>query len=285
VVERGRLGLWLQQVAWGTSKDLDDTSSYDIAGWGAAGGAEFATQGLGRFGASLAFLNGRDEHGGNDNEVRADQYEIAGTWRGEWGGLRTHARASAAHISFEGTRTFTGTLGKEVVQRTAKGAWDGKLYSTAAGVSYEFQAGRLSLRPLAALDYYRLSEDGYTEAGGGTALNLTVDKRTSDELAAEASLTLGYDIDARTSDGGGWLRAEIEGGRRQIIGGDIGTTTARFGTGTAFTLLPKDRGDGWTGKLRVIGGSSDFSLGGEIGAEEQQGRAAVAGRISLQFGF
>jgi hypothetical protein len=81
------------------------------------------------------------------------------------------------------------------------------------------------------------------------------------------------------------LRAEIEGGRRQILGGSIGETIARFGSGTAFTLLPEERSDGWLGRLRLLGGNSEFSLGGEVGVEEQQSRAAVSARISLQAAF
>jgi hypothetical protein len=287
IVDRGGWGFWLQQVAWGSSKDLGDTSAYDISGWGAAGGAELGAGAIGKVGVSLAFLGGRDENGDNDNGVKADQYEIAGYWRGEWGGLRAHARASAAHVAFSGTRTFSGAIGSEAVTRTAHGEWDGKLYSAAAGVSYELTAGRISLRPLLALDYYRLTEDGYSETGGGNAFDLIVDERTSDEFAGEASLTLGYALKQPTGTSSNWMRVELEGGRRQILGGEIGATTARFGTGTPFTLQPESRSDGWTGKLRLAGGSSDFSLGGEIGAEQQQGqgRAAVAGRLTLQMGF
>jgi len=277
----GGWGFWLQQVAWGTSKDLGDTSSYDVTGWGVSGGAEVQLGGAGSAGLSLAYLSGRDEHGDNDNEITAGQYELAAYWRGDWGGFRAHLRASAAMINFEGARTVTGKLGNEIVSRTADGKWDGRLYSVSGGFSYGVSTGRLSFRPALALDYYRLSEDGYTETGGGDAMNLTVDKRTSDEFAGEASLTIGYDFWRRSGDGTG-LRAEIEGGRRQILGGSIGETVARFGSGSDFTLLPEERSDGWVGKVRLMGGNSDFSIGGEFNAEEQQGRAAVAFRIGLQ---
>ena len=287
LAERAGMGFWLQQVAWGTSKDLGDTSSYDVSGWGASGGAEIGAGALGNIGLSLAFLGGRDENGGNDHRVRADQFELAAYWRGQWGGLRAHARASAAHLGFNGSRTFTGAIGTEAVTRTAAGEWNGRLFSAAAGLSYEIEAGRLTLRPLIAVDYYRLSEDGYTETGGGNAFNLTVDKRKSDEFAGEAALAVGYTFDRPTAASPSWFRAELEGGRRQILGGEVGATTARFGTGTPFTLQPEARSDGWTGKLRVIGGSGEFSLGAELGAEQQQGqgRAAVAGRLTLHFGF
>jgi hypothetical protein len=281
LADMGGWGFWLQQVAWGTSKDIGDTSSYDITGWGASGGLEVEMGGAGNLGASLAYLGGRDENGDNANEVSADQFELAGYWRGDWGALRAHARASAAFIAFDGTRTFTGTMGSETVTRTASGDWDGQLYSLAAGLSYEIPLGRLSLRPAASLDYYRLSEDGYTEKDGGDAMNLIIGDRTSDEFAAEATLTAGYDF-GNLDRSKGWFRAELEGGRRQILGGSIGETVARFGSGSSFTLLPEDREDGWVGRLRLLGGISEFSVGGEFGAEEQQGRAAISLRVGLQ---
>uniref|UniRef100_UPI00286D8E2B beta strand repeat-containing protein n=1 Tax=Sphingomonas sp. TaxID=28214 RepID=UPI00286D8E2B len=40
IINRDGLGVWLQQVAWGTSKSVGNTSSYDLTGWGATGGIE-----------------------------------------------------------------------------------------------------------------------------------------------------------------------------------------------------------------------------------------------------
>lgn len=285
IADMGGWGFWLQQVAWGTSKGLGDTGSYDVSGWGAAAGAEIKAGAAGNFGLSLGYLLGKDADGGNDNEVTANQYELAGYWRGQWGALQAFARVSAATIGFDGKRHFAGTTaGGEAVTRTAKGEWDGTLFSAAAGLSYEARMGRLTLRPAASVDYYRLKEKDYSETGGGAAFNLIVEERTSDELAANATISLGYDF-ASLKPEEGWFRVELEGGRRQILGGELGETTARFATGPSFTLTPEDRTDGWVGRVRLLGGNDDFQIGGEFGAEEQQGRAALAGRATLQVGF
>ncbi len=280
LADMGGWGFWLQQVAWGSSKNLGDTAAYDITGWGTSAGAEAQAGGIGNVGLSLAYLNGEDADGETDNQVRAEQYELAAYWRGQWGGLRAFARGSAAIVDFRGTRTFTG----EDVTRTASGDWGGRLYSAAAGVSYEHGFGRLSLRPLASIDYYRLTENGYVETGGGDAFNLTVDERTSDEFALNATLTAGYDFGRREA-GAGWLRTELEAGRRQILGGALGATTARFEGGDPFTLVPEARTDGWVGRLRLAGGQGAFSVAGEASAEEQLGKAAVAFRVSLRVGL
>jgi len=183
--ENGRFTTWLQQVAWGVSKDLKDTAAYDVNGWGVTGGGEFETP-LGSFGLSAAFLHGKDADGGTDNEVTAAQTEAAVTWRGDTGGLSGNARLSAAHVDLSGQRQFDGKIVSEQVSRRAEGDWDGRLLSASAGVSYEARFGRLSLRPIAAIDYYHLHEGSYVERGGGKAFDLSVDSRDSDELAASA---------------------------------------------------------------------------------------------------
>ena len=62
-------------------------------------------------------------------------------------------------------------------------------------------------------------------------------------------------------------------------------TTARFANGEAFTLAADERTSGWVGKLRAVGGTSGFKVGGEFNAEEQQGHTSLAFRVSLNSSF
>lgn len=273
----GRLGFWLQQVAFGSSKSIGNTASYDISGWGASMGAEYLSS-LGAFGGSFAYIHGSDSPKDTNNSVDSDQFELAAHWRGSWGPLQSFARVSAAHIDFGGTRRFESGD----VTRTANGDWSGKLYSAAAGASYEMRFNRFSLRPAVGIDYYRLKEGGYDETGGGDGFNLMVEGRTSDELAANGTLSLGYELGSLDRSEG-WMRVELEGGRRQIIGGSLGSTVARFAGGQAFTLVAEDRTNGWTGRARLIGGTDSFRVGGEFSAEEQQDHVALALRATVNF--
>jgi len=275
--EDGRLGFWLQQVAFGSSKSVGDTASYDINGWGASFGAEYLT-GLGAFGGSFAYIHGSDSSGSTNNAVDSDQFELAAHWRGSWGPLQTFARVSAAHVDFSGSRHFEF----DDVVRTADADWSGKLYSATAGASYEKRFDRLSLRPAIGIDYYRLKENGYSETGGGNAFNLIVDGRTSDELTASGNVTVGYDFGSLDR-AEGWMRVELEGGRRQIIGGSLGSTTAHFTGGQDFTLISDERTNGWTGRARLIGGNDTFRVGGEFGAEQQQSHVALSLRATVNF--
>ena len=275
---------WIQQAGFGTSKDLGDTAAYDVSGWAASGGIE-RQLGSGGVGATFAYITGSDADGENDNNVRSEQFELAAYWRGTFGPFHAYARGSAASVSFDSTRFFTGTTQDgEAVTRTSNGAWNGTLFSAGAGVSYDIGLGAFHLRPSLALDYYRLSEDGYSETGGGDAIDLIVDGRDSDELAGTLALAAGMEWGNR-ADGQFWLRAEAEGGRRQILAGALGATVARFGDGDDFTLQPEERESGFTGALRLTGGQGGTVIGAELLAEEQSGRASVGGRISLGIAF
>ncbi|HEX7694103.1 MAG TPA: autotransporter domain-containing protein [Sphingomonas sp.] len=281
-VDKGKWGYWIEEVAYGGSKSFLNTASYDINGWGTAGGADIRTK-LGRFGLSLAYLHGNDNDNGTDNTVSSDQYEVAAYWRAEWGGLRPFARVSTARVDFGSQRTFTGNDGTSTpVSLSNSSKWKGQMVSATGGASYEGAVGHLTFRPILSVDYYRLNEDAHTETGGGSAFDLSIAKRVSDEFAANATMAVGLTFGS-TEDG--WFHTEIEGGRRQILGGELGATTANFAGGQAFTLIPDQRTDGWVGRFRAYGGSPGFRIGGEVGAEQQQSRAAISLRATLQIGL
>ena len=89
------------------------------------------------------------------------------------------------------------------------------------------RTGRLTLRPNASIEYYKLDERATPERAVVTAFDLTVRSRSSKETAANA-LFLGYDLIGQEPDAG-WMRVELEGGRRQILSGSSATRSRRFG--------------------------------------------------------
>lgn len=273
-------GLWLQQVGWGSSKSIGSTSSYDITGWGASAGYGISLGKVATIGVTAAYLWGKDGH--NANELQSNHYEGGLYFIGGSGPLRAWGRATIGTINFEGTRNFSSASNGQTVTRTAKGSWKGTLYSGTAGLSYEARRGRLSIRPNATVEYYKLKEDGYAETGGGDAFDLTVQSRDSNESAANALLTFGYDLMAPAPDGdGGWARVELEGGRRELLSSSLGNTVAAFKNGTPFTLSAEDRTSGWRGGLRLVGGNSGLGFVGEVNAEQQQGDVSFGLRAGV----
>jgi len=281
--DEGKWGYWINQAVWGTSKSVGDTASYDVSGWGISLGAEIESD-AGNFGGSIAFLSGKDGNGSNANEVSTSQFEGALHWRLRSDGFMANARVSGAPISMKGTRIFRAEAGAEDIEKTMKGKWDGTLWSASGSVAYDTRVGGLSFRPMVAVDYFKLKEDGYQETGGGGALDLTVLSRDSDELAVSGTVAVGLDFGG-LDEYDGWTRFEIEGGRRQIVSGTLGSTTASFKDGTPFTLVPDDRTSGWVGRFRGIAGNSAFQVAGEMSAEEQQSHIGWAFRASLRVGL
>ncbi|GLR48534.1 autotransporter outer membrane beta-barrel domain-containing protein [Sphingomonas astaxanthinifaciens] len=281
--EQGRMAYWISQVAWGSSKSIGDTASFKTGGWGVDGGADVATP-LGRVGASLSYLFGQDKNKETDGDISANQYGVAAHWRMQSKGFQASARVGWARINFDGRRSFRSTTGPTPVDRQIDSDWSGDLVTASAHLAQQLWAGRLYVRPTVDLDYAKLKEDGYVETGGGTALDLTVDKRTSDELAVSGILAAGIEFAPERQDGG-FFTVELQGGRREIVSGSLGNTVARFGTGTAFTLEPEQRKSGWVGGLRALGGNSDFRVVGDVTAEEREERVALSARVSLALGF
>lgn len=285
LVRGGTLGFWAQQVAWGGSKAIGATSSYDVSGWGAAAGVERSIGPFGNVGVTLSYLAGKDGKKRSDNELSSSQFEGGLYFRGGVGPIKAFARGTAGMLNFDGDRFFTGTVNGTEIRREAHGEWNGRIYSGMAGVSYDARFGALSIRPTAQLEHFSLKEKGYTETGGGDAFNLTVGSRRSSETAAVATLALGYDLFGGAKDAEAFARIELEGGRREILSGKLGTTTARFGDGTPFTLTPEKRTSGFLGALRMIGGGSGFALTAEVNAEQQQDKLSLGGRLGVQLAF
>jgi hypothetical protein len=279
LTDKFRIGL--SAAVWGTSKDQGVSQAYDANGLGFGATAELET-GFGNIGANLSWQWNETKNGNDDNTIISNGYVLGAHWRGKWGGFGAFARGSLGRVTFESQRFFGGATPTKQIERTTTGKWNGTLTSLSAGASIEGGGRTFFFRPSAQIDYTRLTEDAHTETGGGNALNLSIDKRASSELAAEGGLTLGADLSGMSQRDGNWLRIEMEGGWREVLDGKIGATTARFGSGTAFTLAPDQATSGWYGRLRALGGTGNFQIGGELGAEDTNGKVGMSLRGTLR---
>jgi hypothetical protein len=291
VYSLGGVDLIFSTAGWSSEKEEGATAAYNLAGFGFSAAGELDT-GWGALGAAATWFWNDYDDGSDLTNVQSDTYELAAYWRGKWGGFSAFARGSAGLVAFRGRRTFQGTADGEEVERNAISEWDATLLTASGGASYEGRSGSFFFRPTVSLEYLKLDEDGYTDTGGGEALDLTVDPRNSDELAASGGLAVGFDFIGR---GGGrllspgtaerWFRVEAEGGWREIVAGALGATRAQFEGGTAFTLDPEQTEGGWYARLRAMGGGEMFEVGGEAGAEDRNGHTAVSLRGTVRLGF
>ncbi|GGB90271.1 autotransporter [Novosphingobium endophyticum] len=279
LVASGRMSATVNLAFWGSDKDTGSSASYDLTGYSWSLTGEYET-GIGRFGATVAHHWNRHTRG-PASEVKSGAWELAGHWRGNWGAFSGFGRASIGRADFESERKFAGTAGAEDVKRTIDGDWNGDFVTFAAGASAEGGSRYFYFRPAVSVDYVQLKEDGYTETGG-EALDLTVNSRTSDEFGINGGMTLGVDLMGMGARDANWFRVETEGGWREILSGGLGSTTARFEEGEAFTLDGEKASSGWFARLRAFGGSAGFVLGGELSAEDRHDHVNLALRGSVK---
>lgn len=281
IKQSGKLRLTLESAGWDSTKDQKDSANYDLDGLGFSGAAEIVTK-IGRLGASATWLWNSYESGA-ENNVLSNTYEAAVYWRGDWGAFSSFARGSYGIADFEGSRYFIGMNGQERIERRIDRNWSGNVASLTAGASVEGGMQYFFVRPSVIVDYISLTEDGYEESGGGDALDLVIEDRASDELGVNVATAVGFDLLGMSRGDDVWMRIEAEGGWREILAGELGGTTARFGDGESFTLLPDQRSSGWSARLRGQGGDKFYTISGELSAEERNDKVGYALRASLSF--
>jgi hypothetical protein len=282
--EEGKFRIIADFANWNVEKDRGQSAAFDLSGLGFRGGAEYLTK-FGAFGVTGSWVWNKYENGPIDNSVLSDSYEAGAHWRGKFGPVIGFARVGAGKADFSGSRVFAGGTGTNAANYTITRDWKGDFVTATAGASIEGGGRFFFFRPSVVIDYLRLKEDGYTEAGGGPALNLTVEDRASKEVGINGAVAVGADLFGMQARDRGWFRIEGEGGWRELLTSDLGVTRARYNTGTQFTLTPEDRDGGWFARARMLGGDGSYKIAGEVGLEEQFGNIGYSLRASIRIGW
>ncbi|KMS54435.1 hypothetical protein V474_20955 [Novosphingobium barchaimii LL02] len=258
------VGGWLEPVYWRASKEATGTASYKASGWGLSAGFERHTD-LGYFGLSYAWLKSNVKDNGGTGDLDIGQHDFGAFWRTAKGPLMAWARVGASRISIDSTRTYTGTIDDTDFTYDADGSWKGWLFSGLLGASYKFDMSRrFSLKPKVELEQMWLKESGYDETADSDAIALSVASRTSRALTATPTVTAAYSLGAISPD---WrpLTLSVEAGRREVLSGKLGTTTAYFNggesydAGEAFSIAGDSLKGAWVGEASVLAGGFDFT--------------------------
>lgn len=284
------IGGWFEPIYWRSKKNKSGTAGYDASGWGLSGGVERKT-GLGYFGLSYAWLQGNVENNAGTGQLKLGQHDVGLFWRTQNGPFMAWARLGASRISVDSTRTFTGTIDDTDFTYTADGKWNGWLLSGTAGTSYRFDVSRrFSLKPKVELEQFWLKEKGYEETADSDAMALTVADRTSKAMTATPTLTASYSLGTISPD---WrpLTFQFEGGRREVLSGALGKTTAYFNggdsydAGNAFTITPDSLKGAWIGEARMLAGGYDFTWQLTTRVEKTSDATDLSARASLSVAF
>ncbi len=272
------VGAWIEPVYFRGSKHATGTSAYTLDGYGLSAGLEKKV-GDSRVGLSLAWISGK-LHDGSTEGISATDYEVGAFWRLSKGPFYAFAKIGASRVSFNSNRTFTGEVDLAALTYTAAGHWAGWAVNGSIGASYQFDlTTNLNLKPMVVVDYVRLKENSYDETGSAPIV-LNVDGRTSDSLAATTTVTAGWSMGEVTRDERP-LTLQFEGGRRNQITGNVGSTTASFSGGDPFTITPDSLQGGWLGEARMLFGGMDYTWQFSTRAEQLAGKADVSARVSL----
>jgi len=290
IFDISEVGGWFEPVYFRSSKSAGATASYDVKGWGLSGGIERRTD-LGYFGLSYAWLQSTVENNGGTGSLDVGQHDFGAFWRLSKGPLLAWARLGAAKISVDSTRTFTGTIDDTDFSYEADGKWSGWLFSGMAGASYSYPVSRrFSLKPKVELEQFWLKEKGYEESADSDAIALTVASRTSKATTVTPSLTASYSLGTVSPD---WrpLTFQLEAGRREVVAGSLGSTTAYFNggdtydAGETFSITPEDIQGAWIGELSMLAGGYDFTWKISTRMERTSDSTDFSARASLSVAF
>lgn len=272
------MGVWAQEILFEIRRDRTDAAGFKSQGFGLAGGVDLLGE-VNALGLTTAFVatEYRDRGAAAGEQVSMNVLNGGGYWRFSSGGLQANARAGLGFVWFDGDRRLVGGG----LDLRSEADWTGWIVDAHAGASYTLEMGAFYARPELALDYLRLSEDGYKESGAGEGFDLTVSKRKGDLLTGQAALALGF----RFGDEVYWA-PEVKVGWRQRLAGDPGETTARFGSGAAFVLDPEQVFDGGLiarAGLRGGSGSVVYAFDGGGTFEDEYREYDVRATVRFQF--
>jgi len=278
-------GFWVQETNVGVIRKADSASGavgYKAWGLGLIGGYELAPTRLGVVGVTVGASSNRlDQKGASpDEDLTVNLFGAGGYWRASLGALSVNLRAGGDYLSAKSRRAIAVRDADDalILSRRTEGDWSGWALSARAAASYDLQLGRFALRPNASLDYLRLREGGYSESGGGAAIDLDVDSRTSRRLSAFAGLTLAAGFGDEDSSWG----PEVTVGWRENASESLGATIARFKAGGAsFTLDPDTPdGGGLSARVSLKGENGGGAYAIEAGTEQRDGLAIYELRLA-----
>ncbi|CAN5819281.1 autotransporter outer membrane beta-barrel domain-containing protein [soil metagenome] len=280
MVDTGGVRAWTQEIAVMIKRDVDRSTAYDAGGFGIAAGIEVPDTAFGTIGLQTNFINADvDESGAVGSESLTGTVLSSGVyWRESLGDLTVGAGLTGGYASMKSDRV----LSDSGFTRTASSDWTGATVAAHAHVNWNLQGDTFYAKPQATLDYFLLKEGDRTETGGGDAMNLAVDKRSSSQIAAFAGVSVGAKFGLKGDFRWG---PELTAGWRQVSGDGADATTARFVSGgSAFTIAsPELSGGGAVVRLALRGQSEyvDFALegGGEIRDDYEAYDARIVARM------
>ncbi|MGE0741517.1 MAG: autotransporter outer membrane beta-barrel domain-containing protein, partial [Hyphomonadaceae bacterium] len=282
--ESNQVSIWAQEIAYGLNREPPTANGLEFRGqgFGLAAGIDGPLNNGALFGLSASFLASEAEEPGRP------EGEIS-TWFVQ-GNAYLGTAVGPFDLDFVG-----GVGGGKMTSRRFVEVGTFEALSEADWLALEAHgAARVSMplaltdwfvvTPQAAVTYVGISEQGYTEEGGGAAIDYEVDDAFTQRLWGD----VGVEFSARwTMRGGGQIAPRIFAGYRTNLIDEEAERTVRFVSGGPdFTVIDESVGEG--GPLLGIGidatnGYSTLSIGYEGEFGDQIERHSLNAALRFRF--
>ena len=288
----GDLTLWGTEFAGNINNkgrvDADGTlTDYKDHGIGFSLGLDGGSPRDGWYGGAFTFYSGDVTQSlPRDTQTHTTWYMLTGysSWKGNH--LFLDTQLSTAYGDFNGIRTVD--VGD--TERDASGKRAGLMGAMGANMGAVFKVGGLQITPHFSLDGLSLREEGYSETGGGTGLDLQVAPYYANSLRAGA----GVDFSAGLNLFGVTVKPEARFGYRYDLANSPVKLKAGFLStgglttpGNSMTFVGPDPDTGnLVGGISLSAGTDTWHLGahydylrGNNGSVTQVGTLTLLGRI------
>ncbi|MEZ6023432.1 MAG: autotransporter outer membrane beta-barrel domain-containing protein [Hyphomonadaceae bacterium] len=280
------VSVWAQEIGYGIDREPASNQGLNFRGqgFGLAGGIDGPLDNGGLFGLSVSFLASEVEEPGRPEGELSSAFGQVNAYLGTASGpfdLDFVAGVGAGRMN---SRRFV-EIGTTYNALTEADWWAFEGHGAARASLPLRMTDWLVFTPQAALTYVGISEQGYTEEGGGVAIDYEVDGAFSQRLWAD----VGVEFSGRLALGGrgSYFAPRLYLGYRANALDDATDRDVRFvSTGTQFTVADDGLGDG--GPLVGIGidatnGYSTFSLSYEGEFGDQIERHSVNAAVRFRF--
>ncbi|MGQ0532359.1 MAG: autotransporter outer membrane beta-barrel domain-containing protein [Caulobacteraceae bacterium] len=280
------VSVWGQEIAYGLNREAPSFNSQEFRGqgFGFAAGVDGPTDNGAMFGLSASFIASEVEEPGRPaGEISAWFGQANAYYATAMGPIDLDFIVGAGAGKMQ-SRRFVEIGNPVAFSALSEADWLAYEGHGAIRASAPMTAGWFTLTPQAALTYVGINEEGYTEEGGGPAVDYQVDSTFSQRLWGD----VGVELSARWQLGASTILApRLYGGYRANLIDEAAERTVQFASGgPAFTLTDEGVGDG--GPLVGIGfdatnGYSTFSLGYEGEFGDQIERHSLNAAIRFRF--
>lgn len=276
---------WVQALGnYGDQNGSGEQNGFSYWGLGIALGADFPVDRSGNTTVGLSFVESWHSVSLNVSEHSPVQFystQLHGYAHHKSGPLYIQGIAGGAYNTYDQPQRAVDFGG---LDREAVGKWSGFQYNGSVEAGYLLQRGVYEFGPYARLAYLNITENGYTETGGGAGINLDVDDRKGDSLRGSAGFVvnrnflLSYDS---------YVEAQFRGGFTREFMNDPVQVSARFASGgPTFINVGNEWGaNRFTTGIGISHKDSYSSVSLDYDAEIASGFMSHTAAVTIRFRF